>query len=223
MQGRSGILSVSGVLWRSGSLTTEGGSSGSLLRSSGSPWLGFKVMPPGLVLACSSMLYLCSSKPSFGLPSSSSGCLKCLCRFFCGCGRAKLKRYNVHTYALGNPKTVSRGCLIGCTGCFSYLFYSVWVFISKTWKNAKRYGVFGALYGLFLAPVYAIWSVLYGPFILCVDRFLVGAMNEWCGRKIVYCIDPSVRSKTYSPCSIEEEVSTYREPSESRLPVLTAP
>lgn len=151
-------------------------------------------------------------------PEARPGCLKRLTNAL-RCGMTRLERYNVVTYALGNPKTACRGLASGCSGCFAYLLYSPTYFFSKTYKYAKRYGVGGALYGLLLAPFYVAWAVLYAPLVLFVDRFLIGILNGCCGRKILYAIDRSVlRShRTYNPGPILEEVrSNSSPPSEAR-------
>ena len=45
-----------------------------------------------------------------------------------------------------------------------------------------------------------------------LDRFLVGILNGCCGRKVLYVIDPTVRSRIYEPCTIPEEARNYERP-----------
>ncbi|CAB9509549.1 Sterol 3-beta-glucosyltransferase [Seminavis robusta] len=140
-----------------------------------------------------------------------------LCRWLpvCCCGVA-LERYSRQTYSL--PKTFLRGCVSGCTGCFAYVCFSPWYILTKSYKYAKSHGALGFLFGVLVSPFYVIWAVLYGIFVVFVDRALVGLLNGCCGRKVHYVLDPAARSRPFSPpCSIAEELQDLEAPSDERL------
>ena len=129
--------------------------------------------------------------------------------------RLRLSRYAVYTYALGNPTTFWRGCVSGFSGCLSYMCYSPMYVFSKSYKYAKKLGWIGFLYGLFLAPFYAIWAFFFGLAVF-IDRFLLGILNGCCGKHLLYVVDPTVRSKVYDPCSVSEELKDYPRPNGTR-------
>lgn len=131
-------------------------------------------------------------------------------------GEHWLRRNAKVTYALGNCKTIVRGCSIGCSGCWSSIFLSPFLIYTKPDKMARTHGAIGCLVGLCVAPFYIVITILYGIFVVFVDRVMLGCLNQCQGKNRLYFLDTSIRYKVYRPCTIVQELREVPRPNVAR-------
>ena len=130
-------------------------------------------------------------------------------------GENWMRRNAKVTYALGQVKTVKKGCSVGCAGCWNNIYVAVTKIFTIPDNTARSHGCIGCLCGAILSPFYAMLRMLLGVAVF-FDRIALGCINQCEKKNQLYFMDTYIRVQVYSPCPIEEELLHVTRPNMAR-------